>query len=377
MIFPDYERSILSTVSSLMRHYGLRSAYPALPELDALLSKRPKHVALVIIDGAGVKPMEASLPAGSFLRSGIRAQVTSVFPSTTTAACSAYYNGLSPLEHGWLGWQLYFKEYASDIAIFRNRTYYTEREVAGPEVGPALMPFETIIEKIRSAYPSVKTFTQYAFPNYAEKGAHVNIRISDFQGLCANLKKICAGDSETFSISYWGEPDYTMHRYGAGSAQATAKFREINAGLESLYQALSDTLLIVTADHGMINSEGIDITSMPDLMECLVMPPMIEARAAAFYVKSHKRADFERIFSERLGEYFTLMNRDEVYSSGIFGKGVPNPKFDDLIGDYIACATGKKHILYSIPGYSTSPFVGLHAGLTEDEMLVPVIAYRK
>ena len=111
MIYPDYDRSILSTTASILKHYGIDSIYPTLPELDAQLATAPKHVALIITDGVGVRPLEGALPADSYMRSHIAATVTSIFPSTTTAACTSYYNGQSAYEHGWLGWQLNFKEY--------------------------------------------------------------------------------------------------------------------------------------------------------------------------------------------------------------------------------------------------------------------------
>ena len=86
MIFPNYNRSILSTTASILRHFGVNSLYPTLPEVDAALATGPKHVALVLADGAGVRPMEKNLPDGAYLRRMRAATVTSVFPSTTTAA---------------------------------------------------------------------------------------------------------------------------------------------------------------------------------------------------------------------------------------------------------------------------------------------------
>jgi len=65
-------------------------------------------VVLMAFDGMGVDILEKHLPRESFLRENMIRYVTSVFPSTTTAAMTAYYSGLSPNEHGWLGWSLYF-----------------------------------------------------------------------------------------------------------------------------------------------------------------------------------------------------------------------------------------------------------------------------
>ena len=377
MIYPDYDRSILSTTASIMTHYGASAQYPTLPELDALLATGPKHVALIITDGAGVRPLEGALPADSYMRSHIAAVVTSIFPSTTTAATTSYYCGKSALEHGWLGWKLYFKEYATDIITFMRSTYYTKKPVDGPHAAATLMPYETVFDMFRKSAPDVVTRTQYAFDSSCEHGAHERLRISSFSELCDNQARISRSAQRSFTISYWGDPDSTMHSYGVGSKKAVDSFKNIDGELKSLAARVSDTLIIVTADHGLINATEIDIGDFPEIMECLIMPPMIESRAAAFYVKPHMRAEFEERFQRLLGKWFLLMPRAEVYRSGIFGRGKAHPKFDDFIGDYLACAISDKSIEFYAPAIEHSPLIGMHAGLTEDEMLVPVILDRK
>lgn len=376
MIYPDYDRSILSTTSSILAYYGVNSIYPPLPELDAFLGTRPRHVALIITDGAGVRPLEGALPADSYLRSHVAATVTSVFPSTTTAATTSYYCGKSAYEHGWLGWQLYFKEYATDATTFMRTTYYTGRPIDGPQPAPALMPFETVFEKIKRARPDVITRSQYAFDTYTDHGAGEQLRIGSFAELCDNLVRISRTDGPSFTISYWGEPDTSMHDKGVGSEAALKQFRMIDRELASLSNRASDMLIIVTADHGLINSTPIYLNDYPDIMDLMIMPPMMETRAAAFYVKPYRRAEFERLFREHFGENFLLLSREDIYRTGIFGRGARNWKFDDFIGDYVACAVSDKNLAFRIAGGGPDTLVGKHAGLTEDEMLVPVIIDR-
>lgn len=377
MRFPDYDRSILSTTASILRHYGADSAYPTLPELDAALATKPKHVALVILDGAGVIPTDGALPADSYLRTHRAATVTSIFPSTTTAANTSYYNGQSAYEHGWLGWQLYFREYASDVKTFMRTTYYTNRPVEGPQPAVALMPYETVFEKIRKSDPGVALRTVMSFDSYCEHGADENLRIADFPGLCGKIAEISKKDERGYTLAYWGEPDSSMHEFGVGSPEAVQQFRHLDDQLRRLSERLTDTLLIVTADHGLINTTTYDLAAMPEIADCLVIPPSIEGRAAAFYVKPHKRNAFERAFRARFGGEFLLLSREEIYRTGIFGRGARHPKFDDFIGDYVACATGDASVTYNVPGIEGHHLIGMHAGLTEDEMLVPVAIDRK
>lgn len=376
MIYPDYDRSILSTTSSILAHYGVNSIYPTLPELDAVLSTNPRHVALIITDGAGVRPLEGALPADSYMRSHAVATVTSVFPSTTTAATTSYYCGQSAYEHGWLGWQLYFKEYATDATTFMRTTYYTGKSIDGPQPAPALMPFETVFEKIKRARPDLVTRSQYAFDTYTDHGAGEHLRIVSFADLCDNLARISRTDGPSFTISYWGEPDTSMHDKGVGSEAALKQFRTIDRELSSLSKRARDMLIIVTADHGLINSTPIYLNDYPDIMDLLIMPPMLETRAAALYVKPYRHGEFERLFREYFGENFLLLSREDIYRTGIFGRGARHRKFDDFIVDYVACAVSDKNLAFRIPDGRYDSLVGKHAGLTEDEMLVPVIIDR-
>ena len=73
---------------------------------------------------------------------------------------------------------------------------------------------------------------------------------------------------------------------------------------------------------------------------------------------------------------FTIKKPEsEITLSGfyILGFGTPHPKTADFIGDFFAVALGETNIDYK-PG--DFEMVGVHAGLTEEEMTVPFIAIK-
>lgn len=378
IVYPDYDRSILSTLNSCLRYYGAEIAYPTLPELDALINTRPRHVMLLLLDGMGKWPLHRALKEDSYLRDREIATVTSIYPSTTAAATTAYFAAQSALEHGWLGWHVHMKEYAADVILFQSRTYHTEKPVDGPEPGPHSLPFESTFERVRRFRPEICTNSIYPFETYSEHGAQCRRRANSFGEMCRNLQEISASPRPSFTIAYWPEPDSTMHRFGEGSKEADQMFLELDRQLRSLRERLADTLLIVTADHGMINvTEPVDVARIPALLETLVLPPSVEPRAGAFYVKNHRRREFEQAFREECGEDFLLLTREEVLETGLLGRGRQHPRIDDFLGDYFACATGRRFFQFSLPDGRPKYFLkGQHAGLTEDEMLVSVLAER-
>ena len=99
-VWPDYDRSILSTLSALTGYFGVPLPYPPLKELAPFLDTKPRHVMLLLLDGMGGYPLKTVLPEASYLRAHEIATVTSIFPPTTAAATTAYYCGKSALENG-------------------------------------------------------------------------------------------------------------------------------------------------------------------------------------------------------------------------------------------------------------------------------------
>ena len=385
MILPDYDNSVLSTVASILKRYGGESRYPSIPELDALMRPAPKHVVMLLLDGMGQLALDAHLPEDSFLRRNLLRTVTAVFPSTTAASTTAYYAAQSPNEHGWLGWSLYFKECAQQLDVFQGLNSYTKEKYAPLSPAYTYMPFETIFERIhRHSGGSVHTVSVFPFPSECDRGADVRARYDNHSltGLLNALEaqlRIHKGDS--FLFGYWTEPDHEEHMSGPYSEQSRDVFRRMNDAIEAFARRLegTDTVLILSADHGLRGPQtAVYLHEIPEIMDCLIMPPSIEARACSFFVKPHRKAQFEREFRARFGDSFILYTREQVLDMQLFGRGQTHPKVDDFLGDYLACAIGDIYIDYLILNQrrDAPKFVGAHAGLTEEEMLVPVVALR-
>ena len=71
-----------------------------------------------------------------------------------------------------------------------------------------------------------------------------------------------------------------------------------------------------------------------------------------------------------------LFSREEALRNGLMGLGVPHSKSEDFMGDYLICATGPAYIRYDTINGKIPDMIGMHAGLTKEEMTVPVILAR-
>ena len=374
MKYPDYDRSSLSITASIAEYFGGRSSYPTLPEIDIRLCEEGiDKIVLVLADGMGENLLKRHLGADSFLVQHDRAAISAVFPSTTTAATTAIWTGVSPLEHGWLGWSLYFKEAAAQIDAFTgNEGHRGERFPTG---SPArtLMPLPPAL----CGQTDAEAHMISAFDNYAGSG-YIQHAVKGLSDMLALARSILEKPGKKVVCVYCGQPDHSMHNVGVNAPETVEEFKKVNREIEAFYKNLKkDTLLIVTADHGLVDStEPVMLHEIRAIDECLWMPPSIEARASAFFVKPFRRAQFEREFNAACGEDFLLISREDALSTNLFGRGIIHPKAEDFMGDYIACATGARFLRYDTIACKVPNMIGKHAGLTDEEMTVPVILAR-
>ena len=361
--YPNYDRSILSIASSVLNHFGIKDCnHKTLPEFDKMLKKDYKNIIVMLFDGLGVSTINEHLKENDFLRKHFVCPISSVFPSTTVAATTAIESGYSPVETGWLGWDLYFDEIGENVAVFRNALQKNGEPAADFNVAWRYIPYKRIFERIEEI--NGKGSAVYVSPFSKH-------HIKSVQDACRTVKRLSRRRKKKYIYTYWHQPDTAMHRYGVKSEQAHEQILLINSEVEKLCKSLKNSLVIITADHGLCDGINEYLEDYPELSTMLKHPPSIEPRALSFFVKDSMKDDFRNEFSRLFGDDFRLMTKEEIFAENLFGFGKPHKKTYDFVGDYFAVATGEKSLFIE---REDREFVGVHAGLTEEEMTVPFIA---
>ena len=361
---PDHRNSGLNVIASVSAHLGLPLPHLTHTGMDALLrEKQYKNIVLVLLDGMSMEIMRTHLPDDAFLRRCANMTLTTVFPSTTPNVTSCLETGCSPCEHGWLGWTLYFKQIEKPVDIFINLS--DGQPAADYHVANRYIPREMIFPKISAAGQAkancISQFTD-------------DIRVETLDEALDTVVRLSRDDERRYLYVYWGEPDHTMHTLGYDHPKITKILLELNAKMEKLAEELpEDSLLLVTADHGMINARHLYLEDHPEVEAMLEHPSTIEARAASFHVKPEYLSAFPDAFRNAFGESFLLLER-EGFIREYLGDGPVRPQVYDFVGDYMALATDLDSICHRHTDYKLT---GMHGGLTEQEMLVPLIAYKK
>lgn len=368
----DYNNSILNLTNSLLKYYRCPTFHPSLKTLDQHLNVKKDNVILLIMDGMGNEYLESFHKNGVLLKH--RKQIiTSVFPCTTTAAIKSYESGLSPLEHGNLGWTLYFKETKKYINILPYRDDDTYEKINDDFNYRNLMAYKTIFDHISENSPHVEKhiiYPNYIVNSFKDTQYHGYL---DYPNLCVTISTLANQKGEKFIYVYCDNPDALMHEHGPSSNIVHEYMKMVEQNLEKLIKDLKDTssTLIICADHGQIDvDEYINVYEDEELMKMLKVRPFIEGRCASFIIKRGFKRKFKQYFNEKYGKYYLLLTKKEFINKGYLGNGVKHKKIDDFIPDYVALATTYhtfqvKKTTYILKGH--------HAGLCKEENEVPLI----
>lgn len=364
----DYNKSLVALSNSFLKFYGVKTFHPSLPELDAKLnSKKYQNIVLLILDGMGINVINEHLDDNSLIKSHIAHQIYSVFPPTTTAATTAIHSGMSPLEHGWVAWMTYYKEYDRCIENFLNTDYYTGEQLTTPFPCDDILKYRDIYSRIVEQNPDLE-FHKINPPFDSEDG------VKSFNQMCKKIaEQVTANNKHKFIRAYWNDPDHTMHHFGVTSKEAKSVMKDIERNLKHLCSKLKDTLIVITADHGMIDTQNVTLNDYPDICDCFIRPPSLESRVVTFAIKDTHKVEFAKLFNKYFGNDFKLYTKQEFMSSGLLGSGTPHPKVDDFIADFVAISTSAKSLHYVIDCMDKTKLIGEHAGISEQEMKIPLI----
>ena len=359
----NYKNSLVNFSSSIMKYYGLTSEYPTHALTDYLLSKKYRHIVLILLDGMGYKIVEDDLSNGSILKTNQIMKINSVFPPTTAAATTALLTGKAPIETGWLGWHEYLNDEDPSIILFKNKEYRGEKDFTKFKVEDVL-PKDLFYNNLKR---TVKAYN--VGPSWSENPAE------SFEDALNKVKEIINKDEQNFTYVYWDDPDYTIHEYGTTSSVTKVLLRDIEDKITKFNEELPDsTLVLILADHGLIDCEPIDLSQYPDFLNTLRKPWGGESRFTQFYVKKGKDDEFKELFKKYFGEHFTLYTKKELLDSKLCGLFTPHEIVKYALGDYCAIATDEYCFVDKI---DENTFKAVHAGLTKEELEIPVIMLKR
>jgi hypothetical protein len=174
---------------------------------------------------------------------------------------------------------------------------------------------------------------------------------------------------------YWGEVDKAGHVHGVASARWGQELEDVDAAARRLAERLpDDALLVVTADHGMVDvprSARWDLATDAELAAGVVTTGG-EPRAPMLYCAPGAAVDVAATWRARLGDVVDVRLREEAVEAGWFGP--VSARVLPRIGDVVAAATGAVAVHDSrVQRAALSDLLGMHGALTPAEVRVPLM----
>lgn len=368
-LVPDYGTSTLADlVPSIAAHLGMagRADVFGLPDASRWV--------LLMVDGLGSANLAAAAQSAPFLADAWStaggATLTSAAPSTTATSISSLGTGLTPGQHGMVGYS--FRSPLDGDLL--NALLWREGH-SGLDIQPQLTMFERLSTAgVQVASVSPARFEGTGLTVAALRGARF-IGVPDEHDVAARVgwaADAAASGDRTLTYVYERFLDHAGHGHGWRSPEWTAALRHVDDLARRLRDALpADVRLVVTGDHGMVDiprGRWVIAEDVPGLMADVTLLAG-EGRFRQLYT-DRPDAVASR-WADHLDDDAWVVTRDEAVAAGWFGptlaRGVA-----ERIGDVLVVMRGDAAVMTT-----TQPrefgLVGMHGSLTDVESRVPLV----
>ena len=358
---PDYPGACVSNViPAVLHHDGDGPAW--LPAAAGA-----EQVVVLVLDGLGwaqLQERQAITPNLTALQGG---PITTVAPSTTATALTSLTVGVSPADHGMLGYRLRIG-HGDVLNVLRWRSARGDaRRSVPPQEFQHLEPFG-------GTRPPV--ITRREFEDSGFTGAHLagtRLRGWRMPSSLVVLARQAIERGESFVYTYYDGIDKVAHEHGFGDlydAEVQAADRLVGDLLEALP---AGTGLVVTSDHGQVDV-GTNVVALHD--DVMSASTMLSGEGRFRWV--HARPGMANrlldVTRAHHGHQAWVRSRAEAIAEEWFG-GDPGAVGESRLGDVVIAAA--EPVAFLDPNDMGEVSMRCrHGSLTTEEMVVPLLGLR-
>ncbi|HZY71123.1 MAG TPA: alkaline phosphatase family protein [Thermoplasmata archaeon] len=388
---PNITSSIFRTLVPRARTDGLAPPLaPALDPFDGRAVEGP--IVLLLVDGLGwegLRGWAARSSTGLGPRWRAHASpITTVFPSTTTAALLSLSTATPPGRHGFVGYRQFLPRFGvvADMLRMSAASAPGRDTLVGPEWSPEhVSGVPTVFRRgLRAAALSRESFRSSGFTRVLYDGAEF-VGYGTATDMARSLSQILRRSRPPPAVFvYWDELDTIQHLHGPDPKWITLELDQLSRLLAQVFDALPAALrrrswLVATGDHGQVatdRSARIPVDRLPDVLAEMAWPIAGDRRGTFFAARPGRRAALERALRRHLPPRARIVSVERAIRAGLFGPRPHHPELRDRLGDLLVLAPSPAALTYQVPGAAppTRFLLGGHGGLEADELIVPLIA---
>jgi hypothetical protein len=386
LLAPDYQGgSIINLAASIAAHFGVQAACPVLRQ--PLPLEDIETIVLFIVDGFGQWQLEKHVSDGDMpnlkglLEDSQHRTLTSVFPSTTMSAITGIHMAASPAQTGWLGYTMWLSEVGRVVEMIGQIDFATRQKLESPDFLKVTSSIYSQLEKkgvgVYSVAPSEYRGT-WLNEWYWQGGMQYGYITAN---TCASVASTSLGleRQPKIVVLYWADYDTVCHRHSPSSQMASDEISAVDHALGRLLRQIpkdGKTLFCLTADHGqrdLSDKKAVYLEQNNALMS------MLEGAPAGDRVSRTLRVKPEHLDAARdlLEEHSDTILAADAWQMGLFGGLPAQESFYTRVGNLIALPRDETQLCYTYAGKQPSrPHRGSHGGLSNEEMVVPLVLSR-
>jgi hypothetical protein len=327
-----------------------------------------RRCVLLLIDGLGEIQLREHAQAAPFLASrGALSPLRSAIPSTTATSLVSLGTGLQAGVHGMAGYTI--RDPGS-----RRRLNVLKWDL--PIEPDQFQPHRPVLaraaaEGVAATVVNDARFTGSGLTRVSQEKVPFIGFTSVWERLELVVDAATAAD-RTLVYTYEARLDHEGHGHGVGSPQWLGMLREIDAETQRLRDELpEDVVLLVTADHGMINlpdAGRFDVDEYPRLLDDVELLAG-EARFRHLYTAPGAADDVAARWRRQLGDHVEVRTRDEA--SSWFGP--IDPAVAQRFGDVLIAAQDDFAVFSSREFAVELRMKGFHGSISDEETAVPLL----
>jgi hypothetical protein len=288
---------------------------------------------------------------------------------------------VAPQQHGFTGWFTWFRELGDILAVLPFQPRHGGLCSGQMDFHPG------VLSGCAPMFERLHTGKHVVMPDWIAESEfnaafHDGASIWKFSGLadCFGVIKQAATSSNERNCvyAYWPEFDGLAHSKGVHSPEVAQHFAELDEAFGRFVKNMrgTDSTIIVTADHGFVDIPASGVIQMgdhPELADCLVLPLCGEQRFAFCYVHPDKVERFKQYVTSELSHAVDLHKSSDLIAQGWFGLGEAHPELESRVGHYTLVMKPGYKIRDRILGEKPKRHIGVHGGVTPEEMRVPLV----
>jgi predicted AlkP superfamily pyrophosphatase or phosphodiesterase len=357
---------------------------------------KPDKIIFLLLDGFGWNLLKANRSISSvknFFKDGKLTKINSQFPSTTTAQVTTINIIKSVTEHGLYEWNCYDPDVDEIISpipftltgskeneLLKNTNIMPEKLFSKNTIYTYLKKY-----KINSYVMQNIEFSNSTYNKQMFKGSELITYKTTTEGLIKLSDKINSVAGKAYFYFYFSGIDSMGHAYGPNSpfvkSEIDSFFMLLNKFFSKRIKS-KNTLLILTADHGMASMNPLTTIyldkKIPKIAAFIkrnkknkLLVPAGSPRDMFLHIKKEKVDAAQKMLRKELKNKAEVVKTKDLISQRYFGSKISH-EFLKRVGNLIILPYNGESVWWYGDGVYEQKYLGHHGGLTSLEIEIPL-----